>query len=641
MALTPPRAPRLGPALYGLLFVAVLPALLVLWARAAAPVVPLPAVRAPLGGGVAAVLGLLLVLSAMRDLWRRGGGLPMNAFPPPRLVTGGAYALVAHPIYLGFTVIVGGVAAATGSAAGLWLVTPAVALGSAALVLGHERPDLLRRFGRLPRPWVAVPPPGAAPPLAAERAGALVAVLVPWLLLYAGIAFLGPPRDAVASYLPFERGWPVRPWAEPIYASTYLVVVAAFLAAPSRDALRTLTLRGLASMAVVFPLFLLVPLVSPPRAFVPDGALGRLVDWERALDTPACAFPSYHVVLAFLAADALATRGRAGAWRAWAAAVAISCVLVGAHSLADVAAGLLVVALLRNLGAAWELLRRGAERLANAWRDWRIGPVRIIDHGLFAGLAAGSGALVVGAGLGPGSARYVLVVWALTVLGAGAWAQAIEGRGLSRPFGFYGGLLGGIGAVLLAPVFGFERMTALAACTLSAPLVQALGRMRCLVQGCCHGAPCPPWLGIRHVTPLSRVVKAGLGGVPVHPTALYSILWNGVVGAILLRLVSLDAAASLVAGTYFLLSGAGRFVEESCRGEPQTPAVLGLRLYQWMAVLSVVGGAALTASGPSAPLAPSGPGPGILAVAGTAFLLTGVAMGVDLPGSRRRLSRLA
>jgi protein-S-isoprenylcysteine O-methyltransferase Ste14 len=639
LAVTPGTPRGVGPVLYALLFTAALPALLVLWARGAAPVIHLPAVHAPVAGALAAAGGLALVAAAMADLWRRGGGLPMNAYPPPRLVEGGAYAVVGHPIYVGFTLAVAGVAVATGSAAGLWLVAPGVALGSAALVLGHERPDLLSRFGRLPRPWLSVPPPGVIPPPWRERTGALLLAMGPWLLLYEACAALGPAPDAVSSFLPFEQGWPVLAWAEPVYASTYLVVAGAFLLAPSRDALRALSLRVLASMAIVFPAFLLVPLAAPPRPLDGDGLLARLVRLERAWDTPACAFPSYHVVLAFLAADALAVRSRP--WRAWAWAVAASCVLVGAHSLADVAGGLAVVALLRHGAAAWERVRRGAERVANSWRDWRVGPLRVINHGAWAGLAAAAGVLATGAVLGPGGAPLLALMVALVVLGAGAWAQAIEGRGLSRPFGFYGGLLGGIAAVLLAPVFGIDRWTALAAGSLAAPVVQPLGRLRCLVQGCCHGAPAPAWLGIRHVTPLSRVVKAGLGGVPVHPTALYSILWNGLVAGVLLRLATLHADANLLAGVYFLLSGCGRFVEEAWRGEPQTPCVLGLRLYQWTAVASAVGGAALTAAGPTPPVALSWPDAPAAAVAVGAFLVAGTAMGVDLPRSARRLSRLA
>ncbi len=155
---------RTGKILYGSFFAVVLPALLVLWARAAAPNVGLPAVHSPLGWAAAAA-GLALVLWATAALAIWGRGLPMNAYPPPVFVARGPYALVAHPIYLGFVVACAGCAVGAGSAAGLWLVTPAAALGCAALVLGYEGPDLDSRFGARPRPLLGLPGCGRGAPV--------------------------------------------------------------------------------------------------------------------------------------------------------------------------------------------------------------------------------------------------------------------------------------------------------------------------------------------------------------------------------------------------------------------------------------------------------------------------------------------
>jgi len=45
---------------------------------------------------------------------------------------------------------------------------------------------------------------------------------------------------------------------------------------------------------------------------------------------------------------------------------------------------------------------------------------------------------------------------------------------------------------------------------------------------------------------------------------------------------------SLIVGLYFILSGLGRFVEEAYRGEVQTKIVGGgMRIYQWLALLSI------------------------------------------------------
>ncbi len=178
---------------------------------------------------------------------------------------------------------------------------------------------------------------------------------------------------------------------------------------------------------------------------------------------------------------------------------------------------------------------------------------------------------------------------------------------------------------------------------MEAPWLQSLGRLRCLVQGCCHGSEAPEGVGIRYWRSRSRVCTlAGLKGIPLHPTPLYSILGNVVIGVLLIRLWSLGAASGLIAGTYLMLAGVARFVEESYRGEPQTPMVGGLRIYQWMAVLSFACGIALTAI-------PGGHPSGLeftvdtrVLLGGALYgLLTGLAMGMDFPGSARRFARLA
>src|SRR5271165_5399315 len=124
--------------LYAALFVVVLPLLMLIWAARTSTVVALPPIHSLTWGLAGAAVGLLLMASGMTALWRFGGGLPMNAFPPPRYVSGGIYSLLSHPIYVGFAFVCVGVAIASGSASGLWLVSPAAILASAALVLGYE-----------------------------------------------------------------------------------------------------------------------------------------------------------------------------------------------------------------------------------------------------------------------------------------------------------------------------------------------------------------------------------------------------------------------------------------------------------------------------------------------------------------------
>jgi prolipoprotein diacylglyceryltransferase len=212
-----------------------------------------------------------------------------------------------------------------------------------------------------------------------------------------------------------------------------------------------------------------------------------------------------------------------------------------------------------------------------------------------------------------------------------------------RPFGYFGGLLGIIAAAAAAHSLGTAApiaWQALAGYCCAAPFLQSFGRVRCLAQGCCHGAPAPEAVGIRYRLAQSRVVRAGLGGVPIHPTPLYSILWNAAVALAVLRLWSLHAQTTLLCGVYLILAGLGRFVEESYRGEPQTEVVAGLRAYQWFAVAMLIAGAALTCL-PGAP-APSPRLDSATTWASLTFAAASwIAYGVDFPAKSFRFARLS
>jgi prolipoprotein diacylglyceryltransferase len=206
--------------------------------------------------------------------------------------------------------------------------------------------------------------------------------------------------------------------------------------------------------------------------------------------------------------------------------------------------------------------------------------------------------------------------------------------------GFYGGLIGTIlGAALAAPT-GINLWTGLGALCVAAPFIQALGRLRCLVQGCCHGRPTGSVPGISYTHPRSRVCRlSDFGGAAIHATQLYSIAWNGLVACVLVRLVTLSAGASALCAAYFILSGMGRFVEEAYRGEPQTHVLFGLRLYQWAAVASIVAGAVI-----SCHATPPLPSPHLSNIALGVSIACGLAAwfvcGVDFPESSKRFARL-
>jgi protein-S-isoprenylcysteine O-methyltransferase Ste14 len=638
---------------YGALFLVGLPAGLVVWARATADAVWLPAIRTPVVGWSLAVLGLLLGSAGAYELIVRGRGLPMNPFPPRLFVRSGIYRWLRNPMYLGFVAICAGIALATGSASGLWLVTPTVALGAAALVYGYERHDLARRFGppALVPPILSLPRPASDAPAPAERVAVFLWVFLPWLLVYYGIQSFGRPRDAFGTQLSFERGWPALQWTELFYTSAYLFIPLTALLIRTRAALRRFAIQSTLATVVIAVLWIVIPVVAINRPFEPSGLWGRLLAWEQGHSQGVAAFPAFHVLWTLLAADGWMANSRETgrpAWgrigRAWAALITLSCITTGMHTVIDVLAAIALYPPLSRYETTWSLIRGAVQRLANSWKEWRFGPVRVINHGVFAAAAATAGILVAGSAAGPQAVAAVVWIGVCILVGSAIWAQWLEGSSrLLRPFGWYGGVLGGVFGAVTSRLAGVPVLPLLGAFAVAAPWIQILGRLRCLVQGCCHGGRASEEIGIRYFHRRSRVTQlANLAGVPIHATPLYSIAGNVVIGLLLLRLRLIGAPDALLVGSYLILGGCARFVEESFRAEPQTPIIAGLHSYQWVAIASVLAGIVATALQSAPAVQPFHPLTMSLVLSALALgAITGAAMGVDLPKSDRRFSRLA
>lgn len=650
---------RLGPLLYGLAFCVGLPGLLVLWTVRLDTWLELPTLdpsvaRPP--GIVLALAGLALVIWSWHAMLRGAGGLPMNAYAPARFTRRGPYAAFDDPIYLGFVALVAGLAVASGSPAGIWIVAPVVALGTIALVAGHERPDLDRRFGAdRPRAWLAWPADADRPPTRGERLAVLTGLFVPWLIAYEAIGHM-PVPGAFDARLGFERGAPVHPWTEPFYFSVYIVVAIVPWAAARAGDLRRFRTAGVVACGLCFMTYLVVPAISPPRPL--EGAAGpewlrRLMELERSDGLAGrAAMPAFHATWTVLAALVLARAGRGATpigrtvLTLWSVAAVAACWTTGMHGVLDLVAGGLVAVIAWWSDRIWRGLRRGAEVIAGSWRTWRLGPVRIISH---AGWAAGSAALgtaIMLAAGGPDLAIPVLVVLTSAVVGGAVWGQWLEGGdALKRPFGYFGFVLGGGAALAGLAATGVDVPRLAAAIAVAAPWAHAAGRGRCLVQGCCHGAPCRPHRGIIYRHPESRVVfDSGLGGVPLVPTPLWSMVANVGIGLLSLRLWSVGVPAAAMVATYLVLGGLARFVEEGHRGEPRTRLVGGFRIYQVFAAGFVLAGIAISCL-PSPAIGGAEDGfawptvPGWITVAGAA-VLAAVTMGMDFPNSDRRFSRL-
>ncbi len=113
-------------------------------------------------------------------------------------------------------------------------------------------------------------------------------------------------------------------------------------------------------------------------------------------------------------------------------------------------------------------------------------------------------------------------------------------------------------------------------------LAQAVGRVGCLLNGCCYGLESDIFCAIIYAHPESL----GPIGVPVHPTQLYEIVYNLIVFVVLLKLRGrLQPAGSLFL-LYLALYSLWRFGIDFIR--EGNPFILGLHEAQIIALIVLI-----------------------------------------------------
>ncbi len=101
------------------------------------------------------------------------------------------------------------------------------------------------------------------------------------------------------------------------------------------------------------------------------------------------------------------------------------------------------------------------------------------------------------------------------------------------------------------------------------PVAQAIGRVGCLMAGCCYGAECSlPW-AIRYPESVADITRAPVG-IDVHPSPVYEILWNMLVVLPLLFWVRKKRMTpGMLLPAYLASYGIGRFAIEFTRGDSE------------------------------------------------------------------------
>lgn len=145
---------------------------------------------------------------------------------------------------------------------------------------------------------------------------------------------------------------------------------------------------------------------------------------------------------------------------------------------------------------------------------------------------------------------------------------------------FYGGFLAASAAVAVMARVRAIPLWKLGDFTVSAlPLGHAIGRMGCLLNGCCYGKPTDlPW----------AVFTAGEWR---HPVQGYEAAFNLALFFVCRRMLLRQAPPGSVTAAYLTAYGLWRFAIEFLRGDPRMEAWAGLNAAQALSlVLVVLGG---------------------------------------------------
>lgn len=615
----------IGKFLYALIFLVCIPVLLWFWAETTQNIISYPAIESTSAGSILMVIGGALMVWAMIVLRRDGKGLPMNAYPPIKMVNRGPYRLLKHPIYWGFGMLIVGYSLFVGSASALWFVSPLTILGMTAIVLGYEAIDLKQRFPDQ-RVKTLLDLPEAKPELASLRDR--IASLV-WILFYLLICnfIIVQLEDSTLQAIGKPLYEIPRQVNQYMSVASILFLIAVPFSISKKEVLRMWVIAGILSLGLEVFMGLLYPIVG--SQYLPGNSWSLITPIFLILISLKAVFTSsWKISIGFTIIGTILAL--------WQISQSPSPILLGIHALIV----FLISAFYTNI---WNALRELSEKIANSWKEWVFGNIRVINHGFYIGFGVFFGVLYAGILAGKEYALALLVFSVLVTICSALWAQIIEGSAkLKRPFGYYGGLVGILIGCLAMWIMGINGWVIIGVISVVMPWVQAIGRLRCLVNGCCHGSrTSSSAIGIRYHHHRSRVCNiSGLKGELLHPTQLYAIIWLFFVGFLLLALWQNGFSYSFIFGMYLILTGLGRFVEEAYRGEVQTPNIRTLHLYQWTAIISVMVGIAMT----FIKVAPVAISPGfswdsLLVATLTGFFLF-FAMGVDFPNSNVRFSRL-
>lgn len=192
---------------------------------------------------------------------------------------------------------------------------------------------------------------------------------------------------------------------------------------------------------------------------------------------------------------------------------------------------------------------------------------------------------------------HVLPLWQALVVHPAEWLSP----GYYLPLG----IVFAVGAAML--VARVQRMPVLDvadALALAGPVMTPIGRIGCMIAGCCTGIVCPSWwpFGWTHApdtVAYTAQLSAGLiaagasASLPTHPLPVYFAALGIAIAAVQLRVLRRGAPAGTVAAVGFLLYPLGQLIIECLRDAPNdrgpvmTAVLAGIIICDCVTVLAV------------------------------------------------------
>ena len=153
---------------------------------------------------------------------------------------------------------------------------------------------------------------------------------------------------------------------------------------------------------------------------------------------------------------------------------------------------------------------------------------------------------------------------------------------------FYGGLLGALAVGLwLVRRYGLPVWTTADLFAPGIALGHVIGRLGCLLAGCCYGQPTDAAWGITFTHPVAAANVGTPLGLPLHPTQLYDAGAELVILAVLLLMERRGRGfPGRTFWLYMVLYAISRYVVEIYRGDPRG-MVWGMSTSQFVSILIV------------------------------------------------------